>query len=71
MRGYPDPPPETLVVLGVSNAFAAAHFASCETKMTFNSPFGVDNEENGGLIRVCRGLKEAWPEFWGKVRIWT
>jgi 4-amino-4-deoxy-L-arabinose transferase-like glycosyltransferase len=71
MRGYPDPPPETLVVLGVSNAFAAAHFASCETKMTFNSPFGVDNEENGGLIRVCRGLKEPWPEFWRKVRIWT
>jgi 4-amino-4-deoxy-L-arabinose transferase-like glycosyltransferase len=71
MRGYPDPPPETLVVLGVSDGFVAAHFSSCETKTRFRSPFGVENEENGGPIRVCRGLKEPWPEFWRKVRIWT
>ena len=70
-RGYPEPPPETLIVLGVGDAFVHDHFQVCETKTTFHSPFGIDNEENGGRIRVCQGMREPWPAFWRKVKVWS
>ena len=71
LRGYPDPPPQTLIVLGVSEAFVRAHFQACEIKATFHAPYGIENEENGGFIRVCRGMKEPWPEFWREVKLWS
>jgi hypothetical protein len=70
LRGYPDPPPNTLIVLGWSKASALAHFNSCEVAGRNGNALGVENEEskNHPDILVCRGLKEPWPEFWKKIR---
>jgi hypothetical protein len=69
-RGYGDPPPEVLIVLGLSREFLDGHFASCEVAAHTWNRFGVENEETTDHpeIFVCRGLRQSWPEFWKKFR---
>jgi len=65
-RGYGNPPPETLIVLGISRGFLDHNFASCELAGHTPNPYGIENEETSDHpdIYVCRGLRQSWPEFW-------
>jgi len=65
-RGYGDPPPETLIVLGFSERFRDRNFASCELAGHTPNPYNIQNEETRDHpdIYVCRGLRQSWPEFW-------
>jgi hypothetical protein len=65
-RGYGDPPPQTLIVLGVSARFVNEHFDSCQLAAQVWNRYGVKNEETRDHpdIYVCLGLKPSWPEFW-------
>jgi dolichyl-phosphate-mannose-protein mannosyltransferase len=69
-RGYGDPPPETLIVLGYSRTFLEQHFESCELAGHVHNTYGIANEEtmDDSEIFVCRRLRETWPEFWKSVR---
>jgi hypothetical protein len=69
-RGYGDPPPETLIVLGHSAGFLAKNFASCRVVAHSWNRLGVDNEETVDHpdIYLCRGLKTPWREFWDGYR---
>jgi 4-amino-4-deoxy-L-arabinose transferase-like glycosyltransferase len=66
MRGYGNPPPETLIVLGLSRAFLDRNFASCEVAGHTPNPYGIENEETSEHpdIYVCRGMRQSWPQFW-------
>ena len=68
LRGYPVPPPSTLIVLGVSRADAESVFTSCQVAGLIANPYGVQNEESQyhPEIFVCSGLRMSWPEFWKK-----
>lgn len=65
-RGYGNPPPETLIVLGISRGFLERNFASCQIAGHTPNPYGVENEETRDHpdIYVCRGLRQSWPDFW-------
>lgn len=65
-RGYGDPPPQTLIVVGLSRKFLEENFSSCAVAGHTWNPYGVLNEETADHpdIYVCRGLKKTWPEFW-------
>ncbi len=65
-RGYGNPPPQTLIVVGLSHKFLQENFTSCELAGHTWNPYGVLNEETADHpdIYVCRGLKKTWPEFW-------
>jgi hypothetical protein len=69
-RGYGDPAPETLIVLGYSRMFLEQHFESCELAGHVQNAYGVANEEmsDHSEIFVCRHLRESWPEFWRNLR---
>ncbi len=69
-RGYGDPPPETLIVVGFSARFVQQNFASCQLVAHTWNRYGVQNEETKDHpdIRVCRGLRQPWPEFWKDFR---
>jgi hypothetical protein len=69
-RGYGDPPPETLIVLGASQEEAAPYFASCAVAGHNGNSYGVLNEESRDNpdILVCRELQLPWPEFWKQIR---
>ena len=65
-RGYGNPPPETLIVLGISHGFLERNFTSCQVVGHTPNPYGIENEETKDHpdIYVCRGLRQTWPEFW-------
>jgi 4-amino-4-deoxy-L-arabinose transferase-like glycosyltransferase len=65
-RGYGDPPPETLIVVGISSDFLQRSFESCQLAAHVWNRYGVQNEETKDHpdIYVCRGLRQSWPTFW-------
>ena len=65
-RGYGDPPPETVIVVGISRGFLQRNFYSCELAGHTPNPYGIENEETKDHpdIYVCRGLRQSWPDFW-------
>jgi len=66
LRGYPVPPPSTLIVLGFSGEDAERAFTACQLAGHDGNPFGVKNEEREYHpdIFVCGGPRLGWPEFW-------
>jgi hypothetical protein len=65
LRGYPTPPPTTLIVLGVSKARADVIFTGCRVA-GHNDSQGVHNEESESDpdILVCGPPRQSWPDFW-------
>lgn len=70
VRGYGDPPPELLIVLGHSSRFLEENFTSCVVVAHTWNRAGVQNEEtlDHPDIYLCKGLKKPWPEFWKDYR---
>jgi Dolichyl-phosphate-mannose-protein mannosyltransferase len=66
LRGYPEPPPTTLIVLGTSLENANRRYASCRLAGHNGNSRGVVNEESRDHpdIFVCGGPRLPWPEFW-------
>jgi hypothetical protein len=61
------PPPDSAsvaVVVGIDPDRLTAAFATCVTAGELDNRAGVDNEEQGVPIRVCRGPREPWPALW-------
>ncbi len=66
LRGYPDPPPSTLIVTGTTKEGADYWFTSCRLAGHNTNSLGVKNEESRDHpdIFVCGAPKLPWPEFW-------
>jgi 4-amino-4-deoxy-L-arabinose transferase-like glycosyltransferase len=66
LRGYPAPPPSTLIVLGFSRKGADRAFTSCRVAGHISNSNGIKNEESQDHpdIFVCDGPRLSWPEFW-------
>jgi len=66
LRGYPMPPPSTLIVLGLSPRYIERTFTDCRLAGHNSNPDGVENEESREHpdIFVCGGPRMSWPEFW-------
>src|SRR5581483_2300629 len=65
-RGYGNPAPETLIVVGISRSFLERNFSACQLAGHTWNRYGVENEETRDHpdIYVCRGLRQSWPDFW-------
>jgi hypothetical protein len=66
LRGYPVPPPSTLIVLGTSREDADRMYTSCRLAGHNGNSLGVKNEESQDHpdIFVCGPPRVPWPEFW-------
>ena len=66
LRGYPDPPPTTLIVLGTSFENADRRYSGCRLAGHNQNSLGVKNEESRDHpdIFVCGPPRLPWPEFW-------
>lgn len=71
LRGYGDPPPQVLIVMGFSRETAERIFTTCDVAGRVTNPYNVENEETRFHpdIFVCRGLRMTWPEFWEQVKV--
>jgi hypothetical protein len=68
LRGYPTPPPTTLIVLGFSRESADRAFTSCRLAGHNGNSESIKNEESQWHpdIFVCGSPRLPWPEFWKK-----
>lgn len=68
LRGYPEPPPTTLIVVGFDREDADRAFQSCRLAGQAGNRLGIHNEEADYHpdIFVCGPPKLPWPEFWRK-----
>jgi hypothetical protein len=69
LRGYGDPPPQTLVVVGFSREYAERFFERCELAGHNTNRYGVANEETTYHpdLFVCLVPREPWPELWRRL----
>lgn len=68
LRGYPTPPPTTLIVIGYSREAAENAFTGCRLAGHNGNSLGVKNEESGDHpdIFVCGPPRLPWPQFWSE-----
>jgi len=68
-RGYGDPPPQTLIVIGFS-AKIKRDFQSCELAAHLTNRYGIKNSAFGNDtdVFVCLHLLLPWPEFWNRIQ---
>jgi hypothetical protein len=66
LRGYPAPPPDTLIVVGWSRDEVDGTFAACRVAEHIGNSLGIKNEESEyhPNIYVCGAPKQGWSEFW-------
>jgi hypothetical protein len=69
-RGYGDPPPQTLIVLGFSRAETGQMFTTCQFADRITNRYAVVNEETRDVpdIFICRGLRKPWSELWQELQ---
>ena len=66
LRGYPTPPPTTLIVIGNSRDSAEALFTGCRLAGHNGNSLGIKNEESEDHpdIFVCGPPRQPWPVLW-------
>jgi hypothetical protein len=66
LRGYPSPPPTTLIVIGFSRQAADRAFTACRLVAHNGNPYGVRNEESEYHpdIFLCGPPRLPWTRFW-------
>jgi len=69
-RGCGDPPPQTVIVIGLSRKYMDESFESCRLAGHTWNQYGVKNEETADHpdIYVCGPPKDGWPKFWDDFR---
>jgi hypothetical protein len=70
LRGYPQPPPRTLIVLGYGRDELTAMFDTCDPAGVITNSYGVKNQETTAhpQIFVCTNPRQPWPALWQMLR---
>ena len=69
-RGYGDPPPQTVIVIGLSRKYTEESFGPCRLAGHTWNAYDIKNEETEDHpdIWVCGPPKDGWPKFWEDFR---
>ncbi|HEX5942128.1 MAG TPA: glycosyltransferase family 39 protein [Anaerolineales bacterium] len=65
-RGYGEPEPETVIVVGFESSYASNFFSSCRYSGKVTNSYRVKNEEtthHTGLY-ICREPRRPWEDMW-------
>jgi len=69
LRGYGNPPPDLLIIVGYPSEDVFSVPAQCQLAGTITNSYGVDNDlRHPPDIFVCRELLISWPEFWNTIK---
>lgn len=65
-RGYGQPEPETVIVVGFERGYATQFFNSCDWVGQVKNQYGVKNEESTyhTSLYVCRQPRQPWADMW-------
>ena len=65
------PPADRTVVVHVGDwtrADWSPYFTGCRTVAHIDNGLGIENQEQGQAISVCRGLRASWTAIWPRLR---
>jgi 4-amino-4-deoxy-L-arabinose transferase-like glycosyltransferase len=69
LRGYGNPPPQTLIVIGFTQDAVDSLFAQCEIAGEITNPYGVENDlRDPPNIFLCREPRLPWDELWNRLK---
>lgn len=69
LRGYGNPPPETLIVVGLTREHVDTLFEQCSLAGTITNEYGVENDlRNPPNIFVCRSPRLPWDALWDRLK---
>ena len=69
LRGYGNPPPETLIVVGYSGTDVNLIFKQCRVAGMITNPYGVKNDlRDPPGIYVCSDPRLPWDELWDRLQ---
>jgi hypothetical protein len=69
LRGYGNPPPETLIVVGLTHEHVGSLFEHCTVAGTITNEYGVENDlRNPPNIFVCQNPRLPWNELWDQLK---
>jgi len=66
--GRPDDRSEAVVAVGISRDLLAGNCGSVEAAGTIDNGVGLDNEEQGRTVWLCRDQSAPWPQIWPSFR---
>lgn len=65
LRGYGNPPPEALIVIGFTERDVNTMFGDCRRAGTITNEYGVENDlRDPPGIYICRDPRLDWDELW-------
>ena len=69
-RGYGEPEPKTLIMVGFESSYATNFFSSCKYADTVTNSYHVKNEETSfhNSIYICRDPRHPWEEMWQEMQ---
>lgn len=69
-RGYGEPEPETVILVGFEGGYAAHFFSSCHYSGTVTNRYDVKNEESQYHtgVYVCCEPRAPWNEMWQEMQ---
>lgn len=69
-RGYGEPEPGTVIVVGFESSYAAQIFKSCKFSGMVTNRYNVSNEESTyhTSLYVCREPRKPWSETWQEMQ---
>jgi hypothetical protein len=69
-RGYGEPEPETVIVVGFESSYAGRFFNSCKYGGKVTNTYQVKNEESTHhtSLFVCREPRRPWSEMWQEMQ---
>jgi 4-amino-4-deoxy-L-arabinose transferase-like glycosyltransferase len=65
------PPPDgaaPVITVGLLPSETAAHLEGCRVRASVDNGHGIDNDEQGRPVMVCRGPRRPWSEEWPELR---
>jgi hypothetical protein len=66
--GYPPGSIGPVVTIGFDPAGLRPHFRDCRLVARIQNSAGVDNDEDGEPVAVCRGPRRPWALEWPSLR---
>jgi hypothetical protein len=69
-RGYGEPEPETVIVVGFDGTYASHFFETCVYQDRVRNSYNVLNEESSRhtSLFICRNPRTSWSEMWQEMQ---
>lgn len=71
LRGYGNPPPQTLITVGIPLKDLSQVFQDCQLAGHITNRYNLPNEESRSNpdVYVCKNMRYSWPQIWPKIQI--